>query len=146
MNGQGNKLTEVIQPVRWVDLDPLGHVNHAVYLSYLEESRNAWFEKVTAGDLGPDSYVVARLEIDYLNEITVEAGTVSCCCRAVELGSSSLITDEALVMGSGATAARARAVAVLWNPELRSSRKMTQAERLAFDSGGVVGEFPSSGS
>ena len=30
--------------VRWRDLDGLGHVNHTVVLTYLEEGRDAWLE------------------------------------------------------------------------------------------------------
>lgn len=30
--------------VRWQDLDGLGHVNHAVVLTYLEEGRDAFLE------------------------------------------------------------------------------------------------------
>ena len=29
-------------PIRWRDLDGFNHVNNAVYLSYLEEGRDAW--------------------------------------------------------------------------------------------------------
>ena len=30
-------------PVRWGDMDALGHVNHAEYLRYLEQARIEWF-------------------------------------------------------------------------------------------------------
>jgi acyl-CoA thioester hydrolase len=47
--------------VRWRDTDALGHVNHAVFLTYLEEGRDAFYAQA----LGCDPvYVVARLEVD----------------------------------------------------------------------------------
>lgn len=33
-------------PIRWGELDVLGHVNNAQYLRYFEESRTAWCEAV----------------------------------------------------------------------------------------------------
>jgi len=31
-------------PVRWGDMDAMGHVNNAVYFRYMEQARIAWFE------------------------------------------------------------------------------------------------------
>jgi len=52
--------------VRFSDCDPMGHVNNAVYLSYLEAARFAWWR----GAFGPSGltdhgFIVARVEIDY---------------------------------------------------------------------------------
>lgn len=66
--------TEVV--VRSYELDSFGHVNHAVYLNYLEHAR---FETLRAGGLtrermkaeGWGVYVV-RLEIDYLKEARMD--------------------------------------------------------------------------
>ena len=33
-------------PIRWGELDVLGHVNNAQYLRYFEESRTAWCEAI----------------------------------------------------------------------------------------------------
>ena len=33
-------------PIRWGELDVLGHVNNAQYLRYFEESRTAWCEVI----------------------------------------------------------------------------------------------------
>lgn len=35
-----------IFPVRWGEMDVLGHVNNAQYLRYFEESRTAWCESI----------------------------------------------------------------------------------------------------
>jgi hypothetical protein len=31
--------------IRWRDMDAYGHVNNAVYLTYLEEARDAWVQR-----------------------------------------------------------------------------------------------------
>ena len=58
--------------VRYRDLDLQGHVNNAVYLSYLESARLGYYQH--AGIWQPNSgkntgMVVARIEIDYLAPI-----------------------------------------------------------------------------
>lgn len=39
-------LHEMQMPVRWGDMDALGHVNNAMYFRYMESSRVAWIESV----------------------------------------------------------------------------------------------------
>lgn len=55
--------------VRFADLDPLAHVNNAVYLTYLESARFDYYQR--AGIWSPDhamqtGMVVAHIDIDYL--------------------------------------------------------------------------------
>jgi acyl-CoA thioester hydrolase len=59
--------------VRFRDCDPLGHVNNAVYLTYLEQGRfTLWraqlgFVARSAGDEGPRGvgFILARVECDF---------------------------------------------------------------------------------
>lgn len=58
--------------IRYGDLDPQGHVNNAVYLTYLESARLGYYQQV--GIYHPDSriltgMVVVHNEIDYLAPI-----------------------------------------------------------------------------
>jgi len=52
--------------VRWRDVDALGHVNHAVFLTYLEEGRDAFYTRTLGAD---PNYVVVRLEVDLRAEV-----------------------------------------------------------------------------
>ncbi|MFM7212430.1 MAG: acyl-CoA thioesterase, partial [Actinomycetota bacterium] len=47
--------------VRWADLDALGHVNNATFLTYLEECRDQ-FMREALGDVFLDM-VIVRVEI-----------------------------------------------------------------------------------
>jgi len=52
--------------VRFRDCDPMGHVNHAVYLSYLEQCRFAFWRHLTGAPAGTASgIIIARAECDY---------------------------------------------------------------------------------
>ncbi|MFE4061223.1 acyl-CoA thioesterase, partial [Streptomyces sp. NPDC059096] len=55
-------------PLRWSDMDAFGHVNNAVFISYLEEARIDFMFRLAPGDGSPSfsgGSVVARHEIDY---------------------------------------------------------------------------------
>lgn len=58
-------------PVRYRDLDPMGHVNNAVYATYLEEARVAYFRSVLGVELDVVDTVVASLSIEYERPITL---------------------------------------------------------------------------
>lgn len=67
-------VSETVVEVRSPELDSFGHVNHAVFLNYLEHGRflaleEAGFEWSSLDELGHQIFVV-RLEIDYLAEAT----------------------------------------------------------------------------
>lgn len=52
--------------VRFRDCDAMGHVNNAVYLTYLEQARFAFWRKLTGSTAGPEAgIIIARAEIDY---------------------------------------------------------------------------------
>jgi acyl-CoA thioester hydrolase len=54
--------------VRFRDCDAMGHVNNAVYLTYLEEARFAYWRALWGAEMGAPqtpSVILARAEIDY---------------------------------------------------------------------------------
>jgi acyl-CoA thioester hydrolase len=55
-----------VERVRFRDLDPMGHVNNAVFLTYLEQARVALFSELGAvTTLEEMNMIVARVEIDF---------------------------------------------------------------------------------
>lgn len=58
--------------IRFRDTDAMGHVNNAVYLSYLEMARWRYWHELT-GLRRPEEvdFIVARVEIDYRSPSTV---------------------------------------------------------------------------
>ena len=47
--------------IRWRDLDVYGHVNHVVFLTYLEEARDEWLGSTLGDPAKVWDYVVARV-------------------------------------------------------------------------------------
>jgi len=117
--------------IRWRDLDPYGHVNHAVFLTYLEEVRDEWLMTAVGDDaLG---YIVARVEIDYRRELTQKDDRVVARIRLDSLGTSSVRTVEELVVSeSRELAADAKAVLVACDEHHRP-RPLTDDERAVLE-------------
>ena len=69
--------------IRWRDVDAFRHVNNAVYATYLEECRDEWASRALgdAGDLW--DFVLARVAIDFRQELTQDDDEVVVSCRLV---------------------------------------------------------------
>lgn len=99
--------------VRWSDCDAFGHVNNAVYLTYLEQARFAYWHHVLP-DLPFPGMILARIEIDYRaqafpgDRLTVRAGVT-------ELGNSSFWTDYEIERADGTLVAVARSAQVFFD-------------------------------
>jgi acyl-CoA thioester hydrolase len=103
--------------VRWRDTDALGHVNNAVYLTYLEEARDAFYLRA----LGDPIYVVVRLEIDFRAEVRHDDRTVRVEIAVERLGTTSLTTRETIRTAQGEVAAEARVITVRWDQDARTA-------------------------
>jgi acyl-CoA thioester hydrolase len=112
--------------VRWRDTDALGHVNHAVFLTYLEEGRDAFYAQVLGSD---PVYVVVRLEVDLRAEVRHEDRRLTVQIAVERLGTTSLTTRETIVTAAGEVAAEARVVTVRWDPGLSKAIPFSDAER-----------------
>ena len=119
--------------IRWRDMDAYGHVNNAVFLTYLEEVRDEWLSRVTSHDGTPWDYLLARVEIDFRRELRDREGDVTAKCGLLELGRSSVRTREQLWTSGGELAAEAIAVVVAIDPQTGSPRPLSPAEREAFE-------------
>jgi acyl-CoA thioester hydrolase len=97
-------------PVRYRDLDPEGHVNHAVYVSYLELTRVRYMRELLGAGVEDLDAVVAHLELDYRRPITIEE-FVTVALRVTDLGQSS-ITMAYEIRSDGDIAATAETVMV----------------------------------
>ena len=113
--------------VRWSDMDAYGHVNNAVYLTYLEECRDRLVEGMFAGEAW--DFVLAHVGVDYRSELTREDGSVVVECEVVGFGASSVRTRERIVAADGRLAAEGESVIVPRDPQTGRSRPLTDGER-----------------
>ena len=118
---------EVPVTVRWRDFDALGHVNNAVFLTFLETGRDRFFHALV-GDTFLD-LVLVRLEIDFKAEIPMGTEEVLVTCRATGVGRTSMRTQEQILLPGGVLAAQSETVIVARDAATRSSRPWTDEER-----------------
>jgi acyl-CoA thioester hydrolase len=99
--------------VRFRDLDALGHVNNAVYLTYLESARMAyWLQVMRRDDLTGMDMILARVEVDYRSPVSFgESLEVGVRCASIRR--SSFVLESAIVeRTTGRLVAEARKVLV----------------------------------
>ena len=57
----------VSMETRWKDMDALGHMNNAVYLTYTESARLEWCLK---NGFDEPPFIVVSVKVDYLKQLT----------------------------------------------------------------------------
>ncbi|WP_122089655.1 acyl-CoA thioesterase [Halalkalicoccus subterraneus] len=101
--------------VRFRDIDAMGHVNNAVYATYVEQARTEYFRRVLDEGLDAVSTVLASLELSYERPILLDQ-SVTIEIDVPEMGRSSLpMTYE--VLADGERVATAESVQVFLDPE-----------------------------
>jgi acyl-CoA thioester hydrolase len=87
-------------PVRWGDMDAMGHVNNTVYFRFMEQTRISWFEKLLPrGEAwGTTGIVIVNASCNFRKPINYPA-TVEVRMHAGPPGGSSVPTYYDLVVG-----------------------------------------------
>lgn len=111
--------------VRFSDTDKQGHVNNAVFSTYLETGRT----EILYGEKplhDPDcTYVIANLELDYLMEIHWP-GRVDIGTNIIKIGNSSMTLEQALYQNNQMVA-KAKTVVVHVDGQTKKSRPIQNA-------------------
>ena len=107
--------------VRFRDCDALGHVNNAVYSTYLEEARMDVLG-------GLHEFILARVEIDFRAELRageeIEVGT-----RVARLGTKSFELEHEIRAGGNRIVAEAKSVLVAYDYALGESVPLSESLR-----------------
>jgi acyl-CoA thioester hydrolase len=119
------------QFVRWDDLDAMGHVNNAKYLTYAQEARFLWATEEFSGAMRETSLiemVVARAEIDFVEPIYEGGRFVDVEITIGKIGNSSF--NMLFTIGDqGKIFAKVMTVQVAVSTETMKSRPLTDKER-----------------
>ncbi|MES3518297.1 MAG: thioesterase family protein [Natronomonas sp.] len=118
-------------PIRFRDLDPMGHVNNAVYASYLEQARALLYEEQLGIDLSTADTVLASLEIDYRAPIELD-DDVTVGVSIGDLGRSSIPMDYEIHTAE-TLAATGHTVQVVIDRETGDAVPVPESWRTAFD-------------
>src|ERR1700744_4214006 len=112
--------------IRFGDLDPQGHVNQALFLTYFESGRVAMFRNpdLSIGVPGV-TFVMVRMEVDYMKELRWP-GNVVVGTGLLEFGRASFKVAQA-IFRDGECAAQGRATLVCMDLNTRKSSPLPQA-------------------
>jgi acyl-CoA thioester hydrolase len=111
--------------VRFNDCDPMGHVNNAIFSTYLEQARLAWFG--SDAELPLTDVILARTEIDFRSPVTV-GETVEVSVKPTRLGTKSFELGYELHAG-GRLVAEAKSVLVGYDYDQARSTEIPERWR-----------------
>ena len=84
--------------IRFKDLDSLGHVNNAVFITYFEEGRKTFFQKFfdvrKASEL---NFIMAHVRCDYLKPIELSHRRVTLQMKVSRMGNKSFDLEYRLI-------------------------------------------------
>ena len=124
--------------LRYADTDRQGHINNAVFATFLESGRVAFLYD-PATPLAPPGceFVIARLTIDFLAELRWP-GIVDIGSAVLSLGRSSITIAQGVFAG-GTCAATAETVVVLTDATTRRSTPLTDPLRARLTALSIAG-------
>ena len=101
-------------PIRWGDMDALGHVNNTVYFRYCESARIAYFERLGgfASTSGTEGILLVAHNLNFRRPL-VYPGNVAIETRTTAISNRSITMSYALRADDGAVAADGSSV-VVW--------------------------------
>src|SRR5438093_2997061 len=119
---------EIRIEIRWRDMDAYGHVNNAVYLTYLEECRDAWAQSVLGEVSDTWDFVLAHVGIDYRAQLTQADEAVIVRCSLASYGRSSVRTNEEIRKLDGSVSATGESVIGPRDPRTGKARPLSHRD------------------
>ena len=114
--------------VRFYDLDLMGHVNNVAYTIYAESGRAAFLRHIGFWtETGRRQNVIARLEIDYRQELTYP-NELKVGLRVLKVGGSSFVLGIGIFAGDSCVAT-AQATLVRFDAETRKAIALNDEDR-----------------
>lgn len=86
-------------PVRWGDMDALGHVNHAAYFTYCESAGIEYFDQIGLGRFteAPEGPALARAALNFRRQVRHPA-VIEVGVRVPEVRNRSFPVDYGIVL------------------------------------------------
>ena len=129
--------------IRFSDIDAVGHVNNAIYLTYFEVARFNYWREIINWNLRENGVIVGRSEVNYLKPITMEDEIV-CYVRTTRIGNSSFDMMHLLVRvtpNGEEICTTGKTVCISYDYSLNKSVSIPQRERdkmIAYDEPGLI--------
>jgi len=98
---------KTIIPIRFADMDKLGHVNNANYLTYMESARVSYFKEIVGAGVNwtEKGIILARAEVNFLQPIGLEDEEVHVLTHCNHQGNKSFELTQSILTREGQKAA-----------------------------------------
>lgn len=84
---------------RWGDVDSMGHINNAKYITYDEQARTDYImQRQAEADLSGPHFILAHIACDFIEQVR-HPSKIDYAMRVVRLGRSSMETQGAIFIG-----------------------------------------------
>ncbi len=109
---EGFKFNKELQ-LRWNDMDGLGHVNNAIFITYFETARGHYMLEACPGwDWQKHMFLIANVNVDFRKELLLNAQKPTVWMRTSKMGKKSFVLEyvitsekkgEQIIHASGST-------------------------------------------
>lgn len=117
--------------IRFADFDMMGHVNNAVYFTYMEIARTKYWSQAIMWDWEKTGVVIAQASLDYIIPIFLK-DQISIYIRTSRIGNSSFDLEYLLVKhihGKEEICARGTSVCVAFDYITKAPTPIPETER-----------------
>lgn len=83
--------------MRWNDMDALGHVNNAIYITYFETARGLFMMKACPQwDWHRDMFLIGNVNVNFHKELLLTSQNVRVHVRTSKIGTKSFVLEYAI--------------------------------------------------
>ncbi|MES2457563.1 MAG: thioesterase family protein [Bacteroidota bacterium] len=116
---------------RFADFDMMGHVNNAVYFTYMEIARSKYWAQAIHWDWKKTGVVIAKASLDYIKPVLID-DKISMYVRTSRIGNTSFDLEYLCVktvLGKEVVCSKGKTVCVAFDYETRTSAAIPEHER-----------------
>lgn len=129
-NLESFKYKTVIE-TRFSDFDMMGHVNNAVYFTYMEIARTKYWKQAIQWDWQKTGVVIAKASIDYIEPVLL-SDKISMYVRTSRIGNSSFDLEYLIVKlteGHEVICSKGKTVCVAYNYSTKNTTPIPEHEK-----------------
>ncbi|MHA4896039.1 acyl-CoA thioesterase [Pedobacter sp. PWIIR3] len=116
---------------RFADFDMMGHVNNAVYFTYMEIARTKYWTSAIKWDWKRTGVIIAKASLDYIQPVLLE-DKIHMYVRTSRIGTSSFDLEYLLVKmkdGKEVICSKGKTVCVAFDYQTKSSTPIPDSEK-----------------
>ncbi len=115
--------------IRYADIDMMGHVNNAKYLTFIEHARSHYFQKACNWDWNKLGMVLARTEIDFKAPVLLHHKPVV-WIRTTRLGQTSFTQENIIAETGQPKQIYATAISTMVHVDFKTGRPLPIPEQI----------------